>query len=207
MTNAELAILSLIVETPRHGYEIEQVIEHRGMREWTEIGFSSIYYILKKLEMNSWVQSQVESKGRGPARKVYHVTADGLEAWQEATLETLSSPADRHMPLMMGLSNLPGIPRQQAIAALRQYSAALVGHRDHIRTRRNQQAPLPYFVDAMFDLSLTLVEAEMGWVERFVDQLQELPASGGQGLDASELARPTEPRPNQPEGDTDAEAI
>ena len=32
MTNAELAILSLVVETPRHGYEIEQVIEERGMR-------------------------------------------------------------------------------------------------------------------------------------------------------------------------------
>ena len=27
ITNAELAILGLIVEQPRHGYEIEQVIE------------------------------------------------------------------------------------------------------------------------------------------------------------------------------------
>jgi DNA-binding PadR family transcriptional regulator len=48
MTNAELAILSLVVEKPRHGYQIEQVIEERGMREWTEVGFSSIYYLLKK---------------------------------------------------------------------------------------------------------------------------------------------------------------
>ena len=30
MTNAELAILGLVGETPRHGYEIEQVIEERG---------------------------------------------------------------------------------------------------------------------------------------------------------------------------------
>ena len=44
MTNAELAVLSLVVEAPRHGYEIEQAIAERGMREWTEIGFSSIYY-------------------------------------------------------------------------------------------------------------------------------------------------------------------
>ena len=50
MTNAELAILSLVAEEPRHGYDIEQVIEARGMRDWTEIGFSSIYYLLKKLE-------------------------------------------------------------------------------------------------------------------------------------------------------------
>ena len=45
MTNAELAILSLIAEQPRHGYQIDQVIQERGMREWTEVGFSSIYYL------------------------------------------------------------------------------------------------------------------------------------------------------------------
>ena len=39
MKNAELAILSLIAEQPRHGYDIERVIEAWGMREWTEIGF------------------------------------------------------------------------------------------------------------------------------------------------------------------------
>ena len=50
MTNAELAILSLVVEQPRHGYEIERVIGERGMREWTEVGFSTIYSLLKKLE-------------------------------------------------------------------------------------------------------------------------------------------------------------
>jgi DNA-binding PadR family transcriptional regulator len=50
MTNAELAVLSLIAEQPRHGYDIEQIIEARGMRDWTEIGFSSIYYLLNKLE-------------------------------------------------------------------------------------------------------------------------------------------------------------
>ena len=36
MTNAELAILSLIVEKSMHGYEIERVIEAREMRNWTD---------------------------------------------------------------------------------------------------------------------------------------------------------------------------
>ncbi|MEX2144087.1 MAG: PadR family transcriptional regulator, partial [Anaerolineales bacterium] len=58
MTNAELAILGLVVEAPRHGYEIEQLIESRGMRNWAEVGFSSIYYILGKLEARGWVRSQ-----------------------------------------------------------------------------------------------------------------------------------------------------
>ena len=37
VTNAELAVLSLIAENPCHGYDIETQIATRGMREWTEI--------------------------------------------------------------------------------------------------------------------------------------------------------------------------
>ena len=66
MTNAELAILSLVAEQPRHGYEIEQVIEARGMRDWTEVGFSSIYYLLNKLEKAGLVESRLQQpEGKG----------------------------------------------------------------------------------------------------------------------------------------------
>ena len=125
MTNAELAILSLIVEQPRHGYEIEQVIEARGMREWTEIGFSSIYYLLKKLEKEGLVEGQLEEAERGPARKVYHPTPAGFEALHAGVLEALSVPRQYHIPLQLGLANLPGIPQEDALTALRQYHAAL----------------------------------------------------------------------------------
>ena len=45
LTDSELLLLGLVAEMPRHGYELEQVIEQRGMREWTQIGFSSIYFV------------------------------------------------------------------------------------------------------------------------------------------------------------------
>jgi DNA-binding PadR family transcriptional regulator len=90
MTNAELVVLSLIAEQPRHGYEIEIVIEDRGMREWTEVGFSSIYYILKKLEKAGLITGHMElADGKGPARKVYRLTPQGHEAWRKSTIEAL----------------------------------------------------------------------------------------------------------------------
>src|SRR4030042_1259702 len=109
MTNAELAILSLVGEQPRHGYEIEQVIEERGMRDWTEVGFSSIYYLLKKLEQEGLVEGRLEVAERGPARKVYHPTPAGWEAMHAGVLEALSVPQRAYPPLQLGLSNLPGI--------------------------------------------------------------------------------------------------
>jgi len=110
MTGAELAILGLVAEKPRHGYEIEQVIEQRDMRQWTEIGFSSIYYLLKKLEKSGWVRSRFDPENQhGPARKIYELTAIGYKAWHQAILDALSTPAPHYDPFQLGLSSLPAV--------------------------------------------------------------------------------------------------
>jgi DNA-binding PadR family transcriptional regulator len=173
MTNAELAILSLIAEKPHHGYEIEQVIDARGMREWTEVGFSSIYYILKKLQDKGLIQSRSEpSKGRGPGRKVYRLTRAGRKAWRRAALAALASPERVYSAFQVGLANLPLISKQDALHALQEYSQRLHDRRDHVRARLDQAGDdLPFHAVAMFDLSLTLIGAELTWVRRFTRTL------------------------------------
>jgi DNA-binding PadR family transcriptional regulator len=173
MTNAELAILSLVAEKPRHGYEIEQVIEGRGMREWTEVGFSSIYYLLKKLEKDGLAEGQLEQAERGPARKVYRPTPAGWEALHDGVIEALSVPQPCYSPLQLGMANLPGIPPDEAIAALEQYREALIARREHVQARWDAQKPLPYFVDAMFDHSITMAETEIMWIEQLIKQVEE----------------------------------
>lgn len=172
MTNAELAILSLIVEKPRHGYEIEIVIEARGMREWTEIGFSSIYYLLKKLESEGLLEGRMESVGRGPARKVYQATPAGYKVLKEGVLEALSIPHPCYSPLQLGLANIPGITPEEALASLHKYQQGLLARLEHIQERWESQRPLPYFVDAMFEYSITMIEAEREWVDKFIRQVE-----------------------------------
>jgi len=176
MTNAELAVLSLIAEQPRHGYEIEHVIEERGMRDWTEVGFSSIYYLLKKLEKAGLIEGRIEqAAGRGPARKVYHITPAGQAAWQDATLDALSVPRRCYTPFQLGLANLPGISHDGALSALGQYRDGLAERREYVRARwARGDGQFPVYVDAMFDLSLTMIEAELKWVEGFIEQLEEV---------------------------------
>ena len=169
-TNSELAILSLLAERPRHGYEIEQVIEQRGMRNWTEIGFSSIYYVLNKLEKAGMIFSRMQSSsGKGPTRKVYDLTKTGRGAWQDAALAALSQPEPCHLPIQIGLSNLPLLPKEQTLTALRVYLDTLVETKKSLNMRQaNLGAPMPYQVNAMFGLSLTMIEAEINWLQSFL---------------------------------------
>ncbi len=174
MTNAELAILSLIVEQARHGYEIEQVIEARGMRDWTEVGFSSIYYLLKKLEKKGFIEAHLEqSAGSGPARNVYQATSVGYEAWLQATLAALSMPQTHYTSFLLGLANLPAISPDEVQQALQSYQKNLEIQLKYAQSRQEKQQPLPYFVNGMFDYSLTLLKAELDWVKEFIQQISK----------------------------------
>ena len=173
MTNAELAVLSLVAQQPRHGYQIEQVIEERGMRRWTEIGFSSIYFLLKKLEHGGFIEGRLEKTERHPARKVYRATPAGLEAFHAAIIEVLSVPQPSPRPLMLGLANLPSLSTEEALTALSQYGKHLKEKLEILRTALDsKQHAHPYFVDAMFELGLMVIQAELEWVEKFTKQIQ-----------------------------------
>lgn len=173
MTTAELAVLSLLAEQRRHGYEIEELIETRGLREWTDIGFSSIYYLLKKLEEAGMIASEREAAPRGPARRVYHILPAGMDALREQSLRLLSTPIPAPQPLLLGLANFPLLPPDQVIAALESYEAALCQQRQRIDARRAAQRPLPDFVEALFDYSLVTLDAQIEWLRAFLASLRQ----------------------------------
>jgi DNA-binding PadR family transcriptional regulator len=174
MTNAELAILSLVSEAPRHGYEIEQIIEERGMREWTEIGFSSIYYLLKKLEKSDLIKSQlVPAEGRGPERRVYRITPDGNNAIISATLEALSTPNHNFPSILLGLANLPILSQEPALEALRSYRDGLIERVGDVAMQAESQRPLPDHVEMLFGYSLVMLQAEKKWVENVILNMEE----------------------------------
>jgi len=172
MTNAELAILSLIAERPRYGYQIEETIEERGMREWTDIGFSSIYYLLKKLTGAGLLTQETRESERGPTRKVYTATEAGIAALRAGTLDALTNADGDERDLLLGLSNLPLLSPAEVQDALTTRLDQLHERRTWIANRQAEQQPLPDHVDALFDYSLSSNDAQIAWVEAFIARLE-----------------------------------
>lgn len=173
MTNAELAILGLVVERPMHGYEIEQVIEQRSMRNWTEIGFSSIYYLLKKLESEGLVSPKVEKvDSKGPARKVFRPTRRGRSAWKRETRRALGTPKRHYPEIYLGMAGMPGLTIEETTQALEEYRAGLDRRSEEIaRGREKSGDDLPLYVEAMFRYGEAMVEAERAWVAGLLEEL------------------------------------
>ena len=178
MNDTDLVVLGLLAEQPRHGYDLEELIEARGVRNWTDIAFSSIYYVLKRLAGRGWVESSLEEASRGPARKVYRLTAGGREALKEAVLVALGSPDPHRYPILLGLANLPLLEAGEALAALERYQHALDTRLEELQRARDAQQPLPFFADAMFAHGAALIAAERQWLADLMETVAERGRNG-----------------------------
>ncbi|MGV8083605.1 MAG: GyrI-like domain-containing protein [Coriobacteriia bacterium] len=172
MTDAELAVLGLVVECPRHAYEIEQVIVERGMRDWTDVGFSSIYYLLRKMEQAGLVEGRRDSAAsKGPARTIYSATSAGFTAWTEASLSALANP-DAKMPFLLGLAGLGGLPEDRALEAARNCLQSLEDRLQNVAEKHRNLGEVEWFVEEVFDYSEQSLRFGRDWVAEFVKRLE-----------------------------------
>ena len=182
ISNAELSLLSLIQERPLHAYEIEQVIEARNIRYWTDLGFSSIYRILSKLESSGLLKSQLHPpEGRGPARKVFHITESGKKAWKQAALNTLAHPTHQYSSFMLGLDNLGELPSSEAIQSIRNNLSNQKIAFDQLEKMVDAH-PLRenFFINIFFDYLLDHHASEIKWLQGLCTQLEQFNQNNNQ---------------------------
>lgn len=169
-SDSELLILGLISEMPRHGYELEQVIEKRAMREWTQIGFSSIYYVLGKLEKKGLVQADQPETAK--AKKRYSLTEGGQKVLVEQTLAALVNVQPIYPSLLLGMINFSALSREQVLGAFKTRKDAVDAEMQRIKEIHFDQQPLPDHVDAIFEYSIGQLTAESYWINRTYNYLE-----------------------------------
>lgn len=173
MTDAELTILSLVAEEPRMGHEIQQIIDERGLREWLTIGFSSVYYILNKLEKQNMIASSLRNELRGPARKIYSLTEAGRGILQTAVSHLLSQPRALGTGFELGLANLQALKPHQVYREIShhrddlKYQLALV-EQSWQRHQNGNGEPVAEHISALYTHSIALMTAELAWMEQFI---------------------------------------
>ncbi len=76
MIEQELILLGLLIDSPKHGYEIKKTIKDMLVL-FTGIEIKSIYYPLRILEKKGLVLKRAAKAGKRPERFVYELTLKG----------------------------------------------------------------------------------------------------------------------------------
>lgn len=194
MNEAELTLLSLLAEAPRYGHELQTLIDDRGLREWVMIGFSSIFYLLNKLEKHGLIIGEARADQTGMPRKHYALTEAGRGVLQTAIADLLRQPHSLGSGFELGLANLNVLKPAQVYRVLNHHrsdlrqrlSAVEQSYQRYEREDSNSVDP----VDALYTHSLAVMNAELTWLDDFLrDWLARYP-----GVDKStsenEIAAP-----------------
>lgn len=188
MTDAELAILSLLNDQPRTDLAIHTEIDARGLRRWTAIGVSSVYYILEKLMK----QGLVEQIGGNTItlERSWKITSAGFGVLQTAVADLLATPHPPGRSIELGIANLHVLKPSQVEGALLNYRHELNARLAHTQQElaRERAAANDFQTLALYDHTRVMLEAELKWIIQFIADYQAL------GLQDPVIPIP-EPRP------------
>lgn len=165
-------VLALLAEGEAHGYKLESLIRNRGFRYWTDIGRSSLYQALSRLESAALVSSRFV-EGRGPVKKVFSITDTGKERLRVEAIRRLERPLHPRNEIDLGIYALPFLTKEDALKALaegkqtlNERAAFLEERLAWCRERGMRGAALN------FERPLAAMRAELLWLERLEEEFQ-----------------------------------
>ena len=187
-----LAVLALLFERPMHPYEMAATLKNRHKSESIKIRYGSLYTVIELLVKRGFITAKETSRdGKRPERTVFALTPSGydeLRAWMQ---DLLRDPVNEFPQFAAGLSLLPVLPPDEAVALLRHRALRLSAEAKRIETHlaelTQQEVPMPpeelppqlvgkkfpplFVVEAEF--ALALIKAELAFVNELVRRITE----------------------------------
>src|SRR5450432_1181116 len=162
MTDAELAILTILSEGASSDRELSLTIEARGLRKWTAIGNSSMSYVLDKLLRQGLIDLISEDTHQRNVR----ISQAGTGVLQTSIADLLSNVHTYDKTFELGLANLHVLRTSQIRDALLSREQDLTSHLSWLREEK-AQGDKPFQIEALFAHSIAMINAELAWLRTF----------------------------------------
>ncbi len=174
--STRLVILGLLRERPLYGYELKQIVEEH-MGDWTNVAFGSIYFALKKLAEEGFVeQVAVEQEGNRPSRTIYEITEPGRAEFLHLLREVWRKVERHYYTIDVGLAFVEALPVEEVKSHLRERIAQLLSIVQHIgqhQAEQMAQPEVPAAATAVFDHGLAHFRAELNWTRDLLAKVEQ----------------------------------
>ncbi len=185
----ELAILGLLREEPRHGYDLKRTLADYGYRS---VSFGSLYPALRRLEK----RGLIESAGQSGRRKAYRITPAGTDEFA-ALLADESGDADDERAFEMRLAFFRYMDPESRLGVLERRRAALIERLAQSRSSIKRAAArtrerMDRYTLALMEHGVRAAEADIAWLDELIETEREArpkrrtrPATGAAGAPAA----------------------
>ena len=178
-----LAVLVCLYEKPMHPYEVAQTLRNRAKQESVRLNYGSLYAVVESLEKKGFIKATgTVREGKRPQRTVYEITDEGSVEMTDWLTELIGTPNREYPAFMAGLSFLPALDPDDALAALRHraemLTVKLASQRGIEKAARDAGLPRIFGLESEYEEGQVVAEL------RFVTSLAEEMENGTlEGLD------------------------
>ena len=178
-----LAVLVCLYEKPMHPYEVAQTLRARAKEQSVRLNYGSLYAVVESLEKKGFIKATgTVREGKRPQRTVYAITDEGSVEMTDWLTELIGTPNKEYPAFMAGLSFLPALDPDDALAALRHraemLTVKLASQRGVEKAARDAGLPRIFGLEAEYEEGQLVAEL------RFVTSLAEEMENGTlEGLD------------------------
>lgn len=180
----QVMLLGLLMEQPMYGQQIREVIEKHHDIFADFIKKPTIYYQLERLAQDGYLEvkrESVEAPGTGYAheelalreRDVYYITDKGRARFHALLRETLED----YSPALSGVDAcfffLHHLSPGEAIALLEQRRQRVADYRALVAQQAEQKEVQDDAHRLVNDHKLTLLDAELSWLNRAIEHLSQ----------------------------------
>lgn len=169
------ALLGLLDQRPRHGYELHDAFEAvvGGEQNW-DVKPAQIYMTLARLEQSGLViQEGLEQEG-GPEKRIFAITSEGrreLREWLNSPVKTEHQRDEFFVKLMISLATGEADPRRVIYIQ----RASLYGELHGLTAQRSLADPQRRLAQILlFDQAIMHVEADLRWLDMIEARLEDV---------------------------------
>lgn len=182
----QLMLLGLLQRGPMHGYELHRVVSaHGGL--YADLKKANVYYLLDRLAKDGYVEVRHEPGARGARgeRLVYQLTAAGRDRFGELLRRVLTGFDPVHTGVDVAVVFLGMLPAAEAVDHLAQRRRAVADRREQVAAELGEVSRAGLPAELAADHLLSLIEAELAWVDRALARLRSAGWTGGCPGDAA----------------------
>lgn len=169
-----LLLLGLLLQGPRHGYELHQIVRAHG-ELYADLKKPNLYYLLDRLASEGYLSVRAEEGTRGARgeRLVYELTDQGRAHFKALLRDVMVTYEPAHTGIDTAVMFLATLPHAESLQLLEERRRVVGARRDLAAKELAAVTVDDPLWHVATDHLLSLIDAELAWLDRSLTYLRD----------------------------------
>jgi PadR family transcriptional regulator, regulatory protein AphA len=172
LMSLKFALLGLLAESPKYGYELKRRFEGALGNVWS-VSYGQLYPTLRRLSELGWVTKKTEPGKKAAEKNIYSITDKGRRKLDEWLLKPVRSSYRLKDEFTLRFLFFNKLAPGHVLEYLKEYQKKTAEQRAGFqKTLESLQGEIDFFLQGIIRKGIVHLEAEERWLEEVISSLR-----------------------------------